>query len=191
MTKNVLSEIFSNSKNTKSLIGLHGRNIGIDDFCVGYVIDFDDLFVVVQHVTKYGIKDGIHVKQISALEKIETEGDYLKTCQIFLENPQLLSKQIVEKAIFSFSDSWQYHFLNENSCIGELIAFQLNVDDYFNFGFLIDFDEDNFIIHLVGQSGESQGTNVYHLLDLASFGLDTLECRKRRYMYKRRQQASS
>jgi hypothetical protein len=183
MTKKLLDEIFSNSKKTKSLIGLYNREIAIDDFCVGYVIDFDDTVVVIQHVTKYGVKDGIHVKQIATLDKIETQSDYLKTCQILFEDNQLLPKQTTEKVMFSFSDAWQYHFLNDNSCIGEFIAFDLRGEDFFNFGFLIDFDEESFIVHLVGQSGESQGTNVYHLIDISSFGLDTLQCRKRRFLY--------
>jgi hypothetical protein len=191
MTKKLLNEIFSNSKTTKSLIGLYNRDITIDDFCVGYVIDFDDTFVVLQHVTKYGEKDGIHVKQIATLDKIETQNDYLKGCQIFFETPELLPRQKNEKVKFSFSDSWQYHFLNDNSCIGELIAFDLRGEDFFNFGFLIDFDEDTFIIHLVGQSGESQGTNVYHLIDISSFGLDTLQCRKRGYLYNLKIKTSS
>lgn len=183
MTKKVLDQIFSDSKKNKSLIGLYNSGITIDDFCVGYVIDFDDTFVVLQHVTKYGEKDGIHVKQIASLGKIETQNDYLAACQMFFENPELLPRQTNEKLNFSFSDSWQYHFLNENSCIGELIAFDLRGEDYFNFGFLVDFDEDSFVVHLVGQSGESQGTSVYHLSDIASFGIDTLQCRKRSYLY--------
>ena len=191
MNKKLLDQIFSNSKATKTLIGLYNRHITIDDFCVGYVIDFDDTFVVLQHVTKYGERDGIHVKQIATLDKIETQNDYLKGCQIFFETPELLPKQTNDKVKFSFSDSWQYHFLNDNSCIGELIAFDLRGEDFFNFGFLIDFDENTFIIHLVGQSGESQGINVYHLSDIASFGLDTLQCRKRRYLYNLKTKTSS
>jgi len=191
MTKQVLNEIFSQSKSTKSLIGIYNRDIGIDDFCVGYVIDFDDSFIVIQHITTFGQKDGIHVKEISTLEKIETESDYLKTCQILFENQKLLPEQTIENVKFSYSDSWQYHFLNDNSCIGELIAFDLKGEDLFNFGFLIVFDEENFIIHLVGQSGENQGSNVYHLIDIASFGLDTLQCRKRKYLYNMKAKASS
>ena len=191
MTKKILDQIFSNSKRTRSLIGLYKRDITIDDFCVGYVIDFDDTFVVLQHVTKYGEKDGIHIKQIATLDKIETQNDYLNGCQTLLENRELFPTQTSQKVKFSFSDAWQYHFLNDNSCIGELIAFDLSGDDFFNFGFLIDFDQDNFSVHLVGQAGESQGTNVYHLIDIASFGLDTLQCRKRRYLYNLRSKTSS
>ena len=191
MTKKILDEIFSTSKKTKSLIGLYNRDITIDDFCVGYIIDFDDLIVVIQHVTKYGVKDGIHVKQIANLDKLETQSDYLKTCQILFENNDLLPKQTTETVSFSFSDNWQYHFLNDNSCIGEFIAFDLRGEDFFNFGFLIDFDEDSFIIHLVGQSGESQETSVYHLIDIASFGLDTLQCRKRKYLFSLKQKPAA
>lgn len=191
MSNQVLSSILIDSKKTKKIIGFFEKEIGIDDFCVGYVLDFNDNLVVIQHITKYGTKDGIHIKQISSLLRIETDSDYLKACQTLFEKPELLPKQTHKNCKFPSSDSWQYHFLNVNSCIGELIAFELSGEDYFNFGFLIDFDENNFSVHLVGQSGESQGTNVYPLIDLASLGLDTLQCRKRRLMYDLRKKASS
>jgi len=190
MTKKIFDEILSNSKDNKSLVGLYEAGTSVDDFLVGYVIDFDELFVVIQHVTKYGIKDGIHIKQIGNLEKIETQSDYIKTCQLLFEDNELLPKQTKEKVNFSFTDNWQYHFLNDNSCIGELIAFDLSGEDYFNYGFLIDFDEESLIIHLVGQSGESQETNVYHISDISSFGIDTLQCRKRKALYKLRTKTS-
>ena len=176
----------TNSKETKSLIGLHSPNIGIDYFCVGYVIDFDETFIILQHVTKYGVKDGVHIDQIPKLERVEAESAYIKSAQILFENQDLLPKQTIKKSAFPFTDSWQYDFFNGNSCIGELIAFELSGENLFSYGFLIDFDQENFIVHLVGESGESQGTNVYHIDDIASFGLDTLQCRKRRLMYETR-----
>jgi len=91
MTEKVLNEIFSDSKNTKSLIGLHIRNIGIDDFCVGYVIDFDELFVVVNTCQNMELKTEFILNKFRHLKKL-TEGDYLKTCHIFLENLKLLTK---------------------------------------------------------------------------------------------------
>ena len=183
MSKTITKEIFLKSKSEKSLIGIYTRDIGIDDFCVGYVIDFDDMFIVIQHISKYGQRDGIHIKQILTLEKIEVETDYLLSCQILFDNQKLLPDQTIEKVLFSNTDSWQYHFFNDNSCIGELIAFNLKGEDYFNFGFLIDFDQDNFSINMIGQAGENQGINVFHLTDISSFGLDTLNCRKREYLY--------
>ena len=183
MTNEILNNALSNSKETKTLIALHSSGIQIDDFCVGYVLDFDETFIVIQHVTKFGFEDGIHVYQIARLEKIETDTLYLKSCQLFFANKKLLPSQTIKKTKFPFSDSWQYDLLNDNSYIGELIAFQIGGSDFFNLGFLIDFDATNIIIHLIGQSGESQGTNIYHLVDVVSFGIDTLECRKRKCLY--------
>jgi hypothetical protein len=181
MANEVLSNVLNNSKQKKTLIGLH--NSGEDDFCVGYVLDFDKSFVIIQHVTKYGIEDGIHVIRIEDLEKVETDTDYINACQLVFENPDLLPKQTIKKTKFPFTDSWQYDLLYSNSYIGELIAFQLSGSDFFNFGFLFDFDENNIIINLIGDAGENQGTNVYHLIDISSFAIDTLQCRKRRYLY--------
>ncbi len=191
MTMRILKEIFKKSKKTKKIIGIYERNIQYDDFCVGYVIDFNENFLVIQHVTKLGIKDGIHIKEILTIEKVETESEYIRTCQLLFDNPELLPKQITNRVKLSSNDSWQYHFFTDNSCIGELIAFSLKGDDLFNFGFLIDFDEDNFIVHLIGQAGESQETNTYHIIDINSLALDTLTCRKRNCLFQLRKNASS
>lgn len=191
MTMRILKEIFQKSKKTKKLIGIYARNIQYDDFCVGYVIDFNENYLVIQHVTKYGIKDGIHIKEILTIEKVETESEYIRTCQLLFDNPELLPKQIINRVKLSTNDSWQYHFFTDNSCIGELIAFGFKGDDLFNFGFLIDFDEDNFIVHLIGQAGESQETNTYHLLDINSIALDTLTCRKRKCLFQLRKNSSN
>jgi hypothetical protein len=191
MTNEILINTLSNSKQKKTLIGLHNSGVQIDDFCVGYVLDYNESFIVIQHVNKYGFEDGIHVVQIASLEKIETNTSYIKTCQILFQNPSLLPKQSIKNIKFQFSKSWQFDLLHDNSYIGELIAFQLDGSDFFNFGFLFDFDENNIMIHLVGESGESQGTTIYHLIDIASFGIDTLQCRKRKYLHNLTNQASS
>jgi len=187
----ILKEIFQKSKKTKKLIGIYTRNIQYDDFCVGYVINFNENYLVIQHVTKYGIKDGIHIKEILTIEKVETESEYIRTCQLLFDNPELLPNQIINRVKLSSNDSWQYNFFTDNSCIGELIAFGFKGDDLFNFGFLIDFDEDNFIVHLIGQAGESQETNTYHIIDINSLALDTLTCRKRKCLFQLRKNASN
>ncbi len=183
MTNQILSRVFLHSKKTKTLIGLYRSGSQIDDFTVGYVLDYNDSFVIIQHVTKYGVEDGIHVNKLADLEKIEIDEDYIKSCQLFFDNPALLPMQTVRKAKFNFSESWQFDLLNDNSYQGELIAFQLRGEDLFSFGFVIDFDELNILIHLVSESGSSQGTNAYHLVDIASFGVDTIQCRRRKSMY--------
>lgn len=165
------------------MIGLYNREVVTDDFCVGYVLDFDENFVIMQQVTEYGEKDGILIKQIETLNKIETRNDYLNGCQTLLKNPHPLPAQTSANVKISPSEVWQYHFLNENSILGEMMSFDLIGDEFYNFGFLVDFDEENIIILLVGQGGESLGRNVYQLSDIASFGIDTLQCRKRRYLY--------
>jgi hypothetical protein len=190
MTNEILSKILFHSKKTRTLIGLH-RIGNPDDFTVGYVVDYNDSFVVIQHVTKYGVEDGLHIEKLAKLEKIETDEDYIKSCQILLKNQNLLPKQSMKKVKFNFSEAWQYDLLNNNSYKGELIAFELDGENLFNFGYLVDYDEVNILMHLVSESGISQGTNVYHLEDIISFGFDTMQCRKRKTLFNLKKKASS
>ncbi len=190
MTNEIVSKILFHSKKTKTLIGLH-RIGNQDDFTVGFVVDYNDSFLIIQHVTKYGIEDGLHIERLDKLEKIETDEDYIKSCQMLLKNPNLLPKQTIKKTKFNFSESWQFDFLNNNSYKGELIAFEVEGENVFNYGFLVDFDEFNILLHLVNEAGMSQGTTVYQIDDIISFGVDTLQCRKRKALYNLKKKASS
>ena len=183
MKNTVLSNLLFESRQSKSLLELHKRNNGLDDFCVGYILDYDDTFIIFQHVTKYGIEDGVHVEQISDLDRIEAHGAYLKACQALLATPEILPAQTTKQIAIPLNESWQFNLLNSGSYIGDLIAFELGGEGLFNFGFLIDLDEDHIVVHLVSEAGESQGTNLYRIIDISSFGFDTLQCRKRRAMY--------
>lgn len=177
-----MNDILSNSKLRKTLIGFHESGID-NNFQVGFVLDFNEEFILFQSVNRFGVKDGIHTVKTSNLEKIEIDTFYIRGIQVLFENHNLISNQITNKATISFSESWQYDFLNENSLIGELIAFQMGGAEFYDFGFLIDFDEEYLSVNLIGDSGENQGMSVYHLIDIDAFGLDSLECRKRKQLY--------
>jgi hypothetical protein len=78
----------SNNIILNQLTDLYTSGIQIDDFCVGYVIDYDESFIVYQHVTKFGQEDGIHIVQIANLEKIETDTSYINSCQTLANTAQ-------------------------------------------------------------------------------------------------------
>lgn len=182
MNNRIVNDILSDSKLRKTLIGFYESG-NDDNFQVGYVLDFNEESILYQHLNKFGVKDGIHTIMISNLEKIEKDTYYIRGIQLLLENNDLISKQNTNKAKLSPSENWQYDFLNENSLIGELITFQLGGSEFYNFGFLIDFDLENIMVSLISESGENQGKSVYHLIDIVAFGIDSLQCRKRKHLY--------
>lgn len=182
MNNKIVNNILSDSKLRKTLIGFYECGIE-NNFQVGYVIDFNEEFILYQHLNKFGVKDGIHTVKLSNLERIEKDTSYIRGIHILFEKNDLITKQTTNRAKLSLSATWQYDFLNENSLVGELIAFQLDGSEFYNFGFLIDFDLENIIVSLISESGENQGISVYHLVDIEAFGIDSLQCRKRKHLY--------
>ena len=73
----MILDIILKSKETKTLIGFnfYGSDNG---FYCGYVLEFNDEFVIIQHFSKFGINDGILVHKLSDIKYFETETDYVQ-----------------------------------------------------------------------------------------------------------------
>ncbi len=51
-------KILQHSKENQSIIAVYNDPEG-DNFWAGYILDFNDEFFTMQHISKYGKKDGI------------------------------------------------------------------------------------------------------------------------------------
>jgi hypothetical protein len=174
MIENILQE----SKDKKSLIGLnYYRGEG---FYCGYVLDFNDEFVVIQHFSKFGIPDGLLVHKIADIKYFEKETEYLKGIKLLLRNS-------IQKQTYSLPDNKELTegFLSLfQSFIGNkeyLIKFELN-DGEIYFGFVEWCDEENFSIIQVDIDG-LLGKAIFRLEDIKAYWIDDLESRKRKIIY--------
>jgi hypothetical protein len=91
MNNRILEKLLSHSKTTKTVIGIRKYN-NEDEFYVGYIVDYNDTLIVLQHISKFGLEDGLLVEKI---ESFEAEDDYIKSYQLLFKNANTIGKQTV------------------------------------------------------------------------------------------------
>lgn len=182
MTSKILEKILSHSKKTKTIIGVRKYNDG-DDLYVGYIVDYNETLIVLQHITKFGLEDGLMVEKIDNIESFETEDDYVKSYQILVKNANKIKKQTVKTIKLNEGENWQYELLKAKFDKGKIVTVELNNDDLVAHGFIVDFDETFLYFNPIDKLGNDDGKNVYKLSDISGLTIDRLESRKRQAFY--------
>ena len=177
----MIESILQESKNKKSLIGLN--YYGATGFYCGYVLEFNDQFMIIQHFSKFGMPDGLLVHKIADIKYFEKDTEYLKGIQLLISTGDLVQKQ---KYSLPNNKEINEGFLNLfESFIGNkqhLIKFELN-DEEIYFGFIEWCDEENFSIIQIDIDGLILGKAIFRLEDIKCYWIDDLECRKRKMIY--------
>lgn len=175
-------DIIEKSKNSKTLVGFnfYGSDTG---FYCGYVLEFNENFVIIQHFTKFGLYDGLLVHKLSDIKYYETETQYLKGIELAIKNHKLIAGQTYNlKKGNDFIESFNNLF---ESFIGNkeyLIKFEMN-DDEIYFGFIEWCDESYFSIINIDNDGLIIGKATFKFEDLKLYWVDDMECRKRKLLY--------
>ena len=182
MENNVLEKQLSHSKTTKTVIGIRKYDDG-DDLYVGYVVDYSDSVIVFQHISKYGLEDGLIIEKIENLESIETESEYVKTYNLFINSANIIGKQTVKKMKLPKDENWQYEMLKNKFDKGKIVTVELNNSGIDTHGFIIDFDETYLNLNPITNLGDDEGGIIFKLSDITGFAVDRLESRKREALY--------
>jgi hypothetical protein len=182
MANKIVEKILSHSKKTKTLIGVRKYNDG-DDLYIGYIVEYNDTLIVLQHVTIFGLEDGLMVEKIENIETFETEDDYVKSFQFLFKNKNKILKQTVKNIKLPESENWQYELLKSKFDKGKLVTIELNNDDKVTHGYIIDVDEKNLQFNPIDKLGKDEGITIYKLSDISGLTIDRLESRKRQAFY--------
>ena len=179
----MIGNLLQISKETLSLLGFnfYGPDNG---FYCGYVLDYNDEFIIIKHFSKFGANDGFLVHKLSDIQYVESETIYLKGMQLLIQNQNSLAKETFSvKDVDSLSQNFISLF---ESLIGnreQLIKFELNNDDIY-FGFLEWCDETYFSVINIDIDGLVIGKAIFKFEDLKLYWVDDLECRKRKLLFK-------
>ena len=185
----MILDIIQKSKETETLIGFnfYGSDSG---FYCGFVIDYNEVFVIIQHYSKFGMSDGILVHKLVDIKYFETETDYLNGIQLIIDNPIEILKQTFKININNgYLDSFTNLF---ESFIGNkdyFIKFEMT-DDEIYFGLIEWCDEESFSIKNIHSDGKVIGKSIFKFEDLKLYWIDDLECRKRKILYNKRKASS-
>jgi hypothetical protein len=178
-------KIIQHSKDTQSIIAIFQDPSG-SDFWAGYILDYNDEFFVMQHVTKFGKLDGILIEPLYKIRRIDQD-DYCKCLQYILKHNEELDKEQEIELSIPKEENWMYHTLKKLE--GEtdyIVRICIGSDSRFS-GFVKEVSEDDFILKCVGHDGQDEGKLYFTIDDVASFRINDLEARRRLMLYHFRQ----
>jgi len=176
----MLSEILEQSKKNKQIMCFYHYND--DDFWCGYVTDYNQDLVYIQHLTKYGFLDGIVVERIDGLKNIEFGDDYSKAMQYLSDNTDKIISEPEYKFEIPTTENWQHDVLKQFLGVNRLIRLEMNKSDYIH-GFVEKLSETEFILNQVGKMGEDEFRSVFKIEDVTAFRLNEMDARKRLLLY--------
>jgi hypothetical protein len=179
---NVLMELLEKSKSTKELLSF--TKYGDETFWFGYIKEYSEEFIAIQHFTKYGKNDGIIIHPLSGFQRIDYNDDYSKAMQCVIDYTDEIHKP--NKIDFDFKDSDDFYsnilhkFLEQNSII---LSIQIDNDEYLT-GYIKEISETDFSMISVGKIGEDLGISILKIEDITSIQIDDVDNRKRNILYK-------
>lgn len=180
---NITLDIFEKSKNTKEILTFTKYN---DDetFWCGYVVDYSEEYVSIQHYTKYGKNDGIIIHPISNFQQIDYNDDYCKAMQCVVDYSDQIDKINKIDIAFGLNENFYLNILKQ--FLGEtniVISVQINNDMFFT-GYILEVSEEDFSMISIGKMGEDLGISILKVEDISSIQIDDIDNRKRNLLYK-------
>jgi len=182
MNNNIISEILQKSKDNKEIVSIW-KYSDADNFWSGYVNDYNEDLVMIQHFTKYGKPDGVIIENILDIKCIDFNDEYSKAMQCLIDYSSELDKDNSPEIKLTLNQDWQYEVLKQVENHKDIIVrIEVSGDDYS--GFIKRVETSDFIIDCIGHLGQDEGSVVYKLDDVTSIRVNDIDLRKRLMLYK-------
>ena len=179
----IITKILEKSKLNKELLGLWKYN-DEDSFWCGYIIDYNETLIKIQHYTKYGKPDGIIIAQLANIKSVDFDDDYAKAMQVVIDYADEIEKEANFDITLSENDNWDFEIIKKlEGNFDILSSIEISNSDYFS-GFITEVTETDFIIRCVGKMGEDEGSVIYKIEDITGFKINDIDNRKRCLLYK-------
>lgn len=179
----IITKILERSKLNKELLGLWKYN-EVDSFWCGYIIDYNETLIKIQHYTKYGKPVGIIIAQLANIKSVDFDDDYAKAMQVVIDYADEIEKETNFDITLSENDNWDFEIIKKlEGNFDILSSIEISNSDYFS-GFITEVTETDFIIRCVGKMGEDEGSVIYKIEDITGFKINDIDNRKRCLLYK-------
>jgi len=178
-------KILQLSKEKKTIIAIF-QDASNTDFWAGYILDYNEEFFVMQHITKYGKLDGIIIEPIYKIRRIDQD-DYCKCLQYVHKHHAELDGEEPFALEISKDEDWIRNTLVQLK--GEtdfMVRISIGNDSRFA-GFVTEVSEIDFQLKCIGHDGQDEGSLYFLTEDINSFRVNDLEARRRLMLYNFRQ----
>lgn len=180
---NLLLEQLEKSKQNKELLNFTVYNDDSKFWC-GYVVDYSEDFVAIQHFTKFGKKDGMIVHPIERFERIDFNDDYVKAMECVIDYSDEIYKPNPINFVFLQEESYYESVLKQLKGNKNVItSFEISNDEYYS-GYILEVSETDFIVNCVGKNGEDLGMSIFKIEDITSVQFDDVDNRRRNILFK-------
>ena len=177
--------ILNYSKENQSIIAIF-QDASNSDFWAGYIVDYNEEFFVLQHITKYGKLDGLVIEPIYKIRRIDQD-EYCKCLQFVWQHHQELDIENKIDLNIPKEENWMYHTLVQIQGNQEYLA-RISVGNDSRFaGFITEVSEIDFTLRCIGHDGQDEGVLYFLIEDVNSFRVNDLEARRRLMLYNFRQ----
>jgi hypothetical protein len=175
----MIHRVFENSRIHKKLIGLKSNPSDTSFWC-GYVIDFNDEYVILQSISKYFYDDGVVIEKTENISHIETSGDYFDAYEAIIKkkNTQFKSFEIADINTPDFFTA----VLNNPIFKHQFLSIEIAGDNG-TIGYIKEI-EDGYV-EMVGISniGRLEEAVLYKIEDIQSIHINCTECRRRQEFF--------
>ena len=178
----ILFDILKKSKENKEIIGIWKYNDD-DSFWCGYVKDYNEELVTIQHFTKYGKSDGIIIERIENIKSVDFDDDYSKAMQCLIDYSTELDKDEPFEIELNDNENWQTAILKQLVGTERVARLEISSSDYFS-GFITQMSETDLILHCLGDLGEDEGTVIYRIEDVTAVRVNDIVNRKKLMLFK-------
>lgn len=154
-----------------------------DSFYCGQVLDYTEELLILQHYTKFGIKDGTKVIRIPDIKTISYNDDYTEAMSYLIKNAEKIAQQTDFEFDYIHDESWRFTLLKQLQGKTDIItSIEIDNNEYFS-GFIKDVDEENVLLQFIGTLGEEEGTELYKIEDIRGLKINDIDNRKRLLLY--------
>ncbi len=172
----IFEKVFTESKLNKKIIGI--RMYGDDTkFWCGYIVDFNNDFIIIQHFSKHGLADGFILEKTENIESLDIDNNYSKSFQKLASKIENNYNDISILEIPT-TENWQYELLSKQELKKKAVDISFT-EDFTICGKIMEIDSDFVKIEPIEDLGELDGYSIYRLEDIDSIRLDSLELIKR------------
>lgn len=178
---NIITRLLERSKLTHELLEFWQYG-DTDNFWCGYVMDYNDTLVVIQHYSKYGIKDGILIWPIDKIQNIDFQNDYIRCLQYVIDQANQPSVNDLPITLPNH-DEWQFDLLVQlEGNQGFISSIEINGGSMYT-GFIQDVTEEDFVISCISHIGNPEGNSLYKVSEISGFHLNDQDNQKRFDLY--------
>jgi len=181
----LLFYLIEEAKKNNRLISLSLDGSDYETAVVGFVKDYDDLYVTLNHISSEGFEDGILVHKIDNIYSASYDDRYNKRLEFLYKNKALF-KDADQVVTDTLSGNVIWNLLHKAKELEVVVTIGFD-RDFTTSGYVKDLNESEVLIRCIGYEGDYDGLSVFLVDDIDSISYNDIDNRKTDFYYKNRE----